>query len=77
MKKSSNVLCIWYSPRAGNQPAGAGGVPANSQANTGHNAQQPINPMENMLFSFLNDLITGLSGGGVTVGGVGGGGGIP
>lgn len=33
--------------------------------------------MENMLFSFLNDLITGLSGGGVTVGGVGGGGGIP
>ncbi|CAL8122400.1 unnamed protein product [Orchesella dallaii] len=56
-------------PRNNSQPGG--GAAGGSQATAGQNAQPPYNPMENMLFSFLNDLITGLSGGGggVTVGG--------
>lgn len=58
------------SPRTHNQTGAGGQAVASGNTSTGHNAQhQPVIPMEHMLFSFLNDLITGLSGGGVPVGG--------
>lgn len=67
-----NYYINFHSPRnnQGNNGGASGGTGTGGSGgqNAGQNAQ-PMN-MEHMLFSFLNDLISGLSGGGgVTVGG--------